>query len=376
MLSSIVLCSNLLVANISTSATSNITPIKTSVKYYSVKKGDTYFSLFNKARLPKKNISQFITALKSHKNFKLKPNHLYSVEISKKQKINSLKVYNTENDQVLVFESVDNQASVYTEEINYKVKIKNIKGKVVGSLVNAINSQSKDRILAYRFLDAFALDFNIRKQIQRNAPFALTFEEKFIGNHFVKTDEVLKAELEINKKNIKRTYVENDFGGSFIDPEENFTNRPFYLPLPKMRITSFYQRRRKHPVSGRRIAHLGIDFEAPTGTPIFSPLEGEIIKFGKTRGAGRYVVIKHKNNFKSYYNHLNLYDPNLKKGMMVKTGTYIGDVGCTGYCTKPHLHFALKKNNKFINPIKHIKPHPFIIKKLVERERKKLALVL
>jgi murein DD-endopeptidase MepM/ murein hydrolase activator NlpD len=80
---------------------------------------------------------------------------------------------------------------------------------------------------------------------------------------------------------------------------------------------------------------------------------------GRNRAAGNFIVISHKNGLESYYNHLQTHQSGLRAGDAIKTGQKIGANGCTGYCTKPHLHFALKKQGRFIDPIRLVRSYPF-----------------
>ncbi|MEZ4870859.1 MAG: M23 family metallopeptidase [Bdellovibrionales bacterium] len=91
-------------------------------------------------------------------------------------------------------------------------------------------------------------------------------------------------------------------------------SRPLYAPVNYVRISSEFKRRQYHPIKKRRIAHLGIDFELPAGEPVYTAGKGVVLRKGKNRAAGRYVVVKHANNIESYYNHLESIDPKIKVG--------------------------------------------------------------
>jgi murein DD-endopeptidase MepM/ murein hydrolase activator NlpD len=97
--------------------------------------------------------------------------------------------------------------------------------------------------------------------------------------------------------------------------------------------------------------HQGIDFAAPPGTPIYAVANGKIIHYGVMSGYGNLVIIEHPGNYKTYYAHLSAYNPELSEGSEVRRGLEIGYVGSTGHSTGPHLHFELRKNNIYLNPM-------------------------
>ena len=97
--------------------------------------------------------------------------------------------------------------------------------------------------------------------------------------------------------------------------------------------------------------HQGVDFAAPTGTPIYAVANGRIVHYGQMSGYGNLVIIEHPGNYKTYYAHLSAFNRELEEGSEVRRGLEIGYVGTTGHSTGPHLHFELRKNNVYLNPL-------------------------
>jgi murein DD-endopeptidase MepM/ murein hydrolase activator NlpD len=121
-------------------------------------------------------------------------------------------------------------------------------------------------------------------------------------------------------------------------------------PINGARLSSAYGMR-KHPILGYNRLHQGVDFAAPTGTPIMAAGTGRIEVIGTNGGAGKYIRIKHLNGYKTAYAHLNAYASGMSKGVKVRQGQTIGFVGSTGLSTGPHLHYEVWFNNKKINPM-------------------------
>ena len=123
----------------------------------------------------------------------------------------------------------------------------------------------------------------------------------------------------------------------------------FSKPLPYLRVTSKFTYKRWHPILHRYRPHLGTDFGAGRGTPIYAVASGKVIYAGWMRGYGKVIKINHGNGYVSLYAHQSrLY---VKTGQRVKRNQKIGAVGSTGRSTGPHLHFGLYKRGRPINPM-------------------------
>ena len=127
-------------------------------------------------------------------------------------------------------------------------------------------------------------------------------------------------------------------------------------PLPITRVTSRFTNSRKHPILGYSRPHLGVDYGAPTGTPVMAVGSGKVLKAGRAGGFGNQIIVRHHQNLESMYNHLSGYARGIRSGVSVRQGQVIGYVGSTGLSTGPHLDFRIKQNGKFIDPTKAVNP--------------------
>lgn len=118
------------------------------------------------------------------------------------------------------------------------------------------------------------------------------------------------------------------------------------------RISSHFNPRRRHPVTGRVRPHNGVDFAARTGTPIYAASNGQVEVSGYNGGYGNYIAIQHPGRIETRYAHMSRIAPGVKKGTTVKKGDLIGYVGSTGMSTGPHLHYELYINGKPVDPLK------------------------
>ncbi len=120
-------------------------------------------------------------------------------------------------------------------------------------------------------------------------------------------------------------------------------------PVDGARLSSRYGMRR-HPILGYTRLHRGLDFAAPTGTPIFAAGDGKITTIGRYGNNGLYIKLSHKNGYETAYAHMKGFAKGLKKNSRVKQGQIIGYVGRTGLATGPHLHYEVMYRGKPINP--------------------------
>jgi murein DD-endopeptidase MepM/ murein hydrolase activator NlpD len=123
-------------------------------------------------------------------------------------------------------------------------------------------------------------------------------------------------------------------------------------PLRYVRISSKFDRKRFHPILHVEKAHLGIDYAAPVGTPVWASASGRVVEAEMKRGSGNTVVIAHTNGLSTRYYHLSRFARGLRAGQNVRQKDVIGFVGTTGLSTGPHLHFSVTKNGAFVDPSK------------------------
>ena len=147
-----------------------------------------------------------------------------------------------------------------------------------------------------------------------------------------------------------RFTTEDDGDTDYYD-EDGKSVRAFLMrtPIDGARITSSFGPRR-HPVLGYNRMHKGVDFGAPTGTPIYAAGNGTIVRASRYGSYGNYVRIRHANGYETAYAHMNGYGPGIRSGARVQQGQIIGYVGATGRVTGAHLHYEVLYNDEQVNP--------------------------
>jgi len=137
--------------------------------------------------------------------------------------------------------------------------------------------------------------------------------------------------------------------------EQGRSLRRFFLRSPlkfEPRITSGFSLSRMHPILHSERAHRGVDYAAPTGAPVVAVAAGTVVSTTFDNANGRMVRLRHASGYESNYLHLSAFAPGLHAGVRVAQGELIGRVGATGLATGPHLHYALRKNGAFVNPLR------------------------
>lgn len=186
--------------------------------------------------------------------------------------------------------------------------------------------------------------------------FSFIYEENKIDGSVVGTGNIL-AVCYNNGKNTKYAFrYESDGKAAYWDEEGKGLRRAFLkAPLNFSRISSKFTYRRLHPIDKVYRAHTGVDYAAPTGTPVRAIADGVVIEKAYQKGGGNYLKIKHYINngeYKSGYLHLSRYGQGIQKGSKVTQGQVIGYVGSTGASTGPHLDFRIWKHDKPVDPLK------------------------
>lgn len=324
-----------------------------------IKPGETVYSLMRKHGFAERSVTAVMRENLFPASLTLVPDALYKVTTNKELQLKQLTFFDPDSDSSFVVWQDGGSAGSRVQTETFVTKIKNVTGRVRGSLLESLLRAAPDIRIAYRFMDAYVLDFDLRKAVQREAFFRVKYEEKYQANRLVKTGEVLETELEVGPSRHPRKFVYYEGGGSHVGPMGMTNARTLYSPVNYQHYSSLFIPRRFHPIKKRRQAHLGLDFEVPAGHPVFTVAPGQVMRVGKNRAAGNFVVVRHAGGLESYYNHLQAIDSSIAPGRTLENGQKLGTVGCTGYCTKAHLHFALKQVGRFVNPAKFLKPYAF-----------------
>ena len=250
------------------------------------------------------------------------------------------------------------------ERIYYRIERKIIRGIIEDSLYLSILKRGERADLADLLASLFEYDIDFNRDIRQGDTFTVLVEKWYQGSEFSHYGPILAARFS-NRDRIIHVLRYTDPQGktAYYHPDGQAVQKMFLrCPLPFMRVTSRYGIRR-HPVLGFSARHNGVDLAAPPGTLIRSTSSGVISKTGYERIKGRYVIIRHPNRYATHYYHLNRIKTGIRPGVSVIQGQIIGYVGRTGRVTGWHLHYGIRKNGRFINPLNLKSPSKNPVKK-------------
>lgn len=228
-----------------------------------------------------------------------------------------------------------------------------VTGTIKSSLWNALVEKQADPNLANELSEIYAwtIDFF---GLRKGDTYTAIFETNFVEDKYIGLEKIIAAKFNHLGKDRYAFYFEQNDQGDYFDDEGNSLQRTFLkAPLRFTRISSKFSHSRMHPVLKIRRPHHGIDYAAPTGTPVYTVGDGVVIKKGyQKRGGGNYIKIKHNGTYSTTYMHLSGYAKGMNVGKNVKQGDLIGYVGKTGLATGPHLDFRFYRNGKAVDPLK------------------------
>jgi murein DD-endopeptidase MepM/ murein hydrolase activator NlpD len=226
-------------------------------------------------------------------------------------------------------------------------------GIIDSSLFDATQQAGVPMPVVADLIKTFSFDVDFQRDIQDGDSFEVFYERmENEQGAFVKSGKILFASLTLSGKSIPVYYFERDGEGEYFTPKgEAIRKSLLRTPVDGARITSGFGMR-MHPLLGYSKMHKGIDFGAPTGTPIYAAGSGTIAEMGKKGAYGNYVRIRHSGEYQTAYAHMSKFAKGVSKGDKVKQGDVIGYVGTTGRSTGPHLHYEILVAGAQINPTK------------------------
>ncbi|HXN98463.1 MAG TPA: M23 family metallopeptidase [Candidatus Acidoferrales bacterium] len=259
--------------------------------------------------------------------------------------------YRIDADRVLTIAPQGSEFHSEIQTIPSETQTVGVMGEVHGSLFEAVINAGEKPELAMRLAQIFGWDLDFYTDPRPGDTFRVVVEKKLLANgEVVSYGKILAAEYKNAGHPYGAVLFHDDSGGpAYFTPEgksmkKAFLHSPLKFAAP---ITSHFSAHRFHPILKEYRPHLGIDYAAPSGTPVQTIGEGRVVFAGMKGGAGNLVEIQHTNGYTTYYMHLSRVL--VRSGQRVEQGQSIGLVGMTGLATGPHLDFRIQKQGQFLN---------------------------
>ncbi|WP_300667446.1 M23 family metallopeptidase [Desulfoluna sp.] len=248
--------------------------------------------------------------------------------------------------------------------IAYEVKRVTVRGNIRTSLYEAMASINEKTILAVRLGNLFGWEIDFIHDLRVDDSFSVLVEKRYSGSTFKGYGKILAAEFINQGQHYEAYRLENEDGSAdyYSRAGKNLRHAFLKTPVAFTRISSGFSLRRYHPIQKRYKPHYGVDYAAPTGTPIYAIASGTLKRVASNNSSGNHIFITHSNGYESGYLHMSRFAKGIRTGKKVEQGDLIGYVGSTGLATGPHLCFRMKIHGKPVDPTKIDTPRAASIK--------------
>lgn len=324
----------------------------------SIRRGDTISAILARLEISQKDKSRFLDTVRGSRAMsQLKPGEIIHAETRPDGELLALRYFYGNGEQFQV-EKVDGTFELNEQSAEGDTRVLVGSGVISSSLFAAVDKADLPSTIASQMIDIFSSSIDFHRDIRKGDRFTVVYESTQDESGKTQVGRVLAVEFFNKEKSRRAVYFQpSGDGGSYYTPEGESLSKPFLMaPLKFSRISSGFTHARYHPILKRWRAHRGIDYAAPTGTPVMATANGTVEFKGRQSGYGNLVVLKHDAQYSSAYGHLSGFNKKLQKGMRIKQGDIIGFVGSTGMATGPHLHYELRINGVQRDPSKIVMP--------------------
>jgi murein DD-endopeptidase MepM/ murein hydrolase activator NlpD len=318
-----------------------------------VTKGDTLGRLLKRSGLSGPEADEVIRALAGKLDFKsIRAGQSFRIERGADGRVRSFELVLSKVQTVRAARSATGELSGQADTSATRVDTRALGGRIDSSLWAALTAAGETAALVDFFVDVFAYDLDFYNDTHAGDTFRVVVEKEHIegpASEFVRYRRILAAEYK-GKAGTFRTFF---YDGAYYNSDGESSEKTLLkTPLKFHRISSGFDRARMHPVLHTTAAHLGVDYAAPTGTPVWAAATGTIAFRAAAGGAGNLVVLRHDGGLETLYMHLSKFAAGQRVGQRVAAKTVIGYVGTTGLSTGPHLHFGVKQGGVYVDPTK------------------------
>jgi murein DD-endopeptidase MepM/ murein hydrolase activator NlpD len=220
------------------------------------------------------------------------------------------------------------------------------------SLSAALDKAGERIDVALALADVYSGEIDFNSDLQPGDRFRMLVERQTREGKLAGYGPILAAEFVNDGRRLRAVRFTPEGGPPAYYDDQGRSLKRFFLKSPlkfEPRVTSRFSSSRKHPILGYARAHNGVDYHADTGAPVVSVAPGVVTMAGWSGGGGRTVKVRHPNGYETEYLHLSAIV--VRSGSRIGQGDLVGRVGRTGLATGPHLHYGLKKNGRYVNPI-------------------------
>ncbi len=334
------------------------------VEHYRWENGETYLVFLEKQKLPLKSLYYNLDKDDQRLTEEMRAGINYQILRESDGTIEQILLPLNDELQIHIY-NVENEYKFEAIPIISETKTEAFTLTITSSPHYNIMKETDSKKLAQIFVSSFRNSLNFKNDIRKGDTLVMIYDQKYRMGHPFSMPTLKVAMIELRGK---KHYIYLNDDGRYYDEKGNQVEG-FLLarPVRGARISSYFSKRRFHPVLKKWKAHLGVDYAARRGTPIVAAGSGRVIYAARAGSYGNLIKIRHDDGYETRYAHMKSFRRGIKKGKYVKKGQTIGYVGTTGRSTGPHLHFELRKHGRAINPLRVVQ---VTTKKLKGKEKK------
>lgn len=326
-----------------------------------VQRGDTLAGMLTKLGLAPRTAQDLLALGGSAKELRrIFPGDRLEVRKTAENTLDALRYTFESSARILEIRAKDGKYEASIGDIPVERRVTAAAGSIDSSLFVAGQEAGLSDALIMALANVFAWDVDFALDIRKGDHFAVLYEEIYRDEQKLRDGAILAAEFTNDGRTYRAVRFEDESGAAsgYYSLDGQAMRKAFLRsPVEFTRISSTFSMGRRHPVLNRIRAHKGVDYAAPTGTPVKATGDGKIAFIGTKGGYGKAVVVQHGSQYSTLYAHLSRFARGIRAGARVKQGQVIGYVGQTGLATGPHLHYEFLVNGVHRNPLTVALPH-------------------
>jgi murein DD-endopeptidase MepM/ murein hydrolase activator NlpD len=325
-----------------------------------VRRGDTVGSVLARVGVDDAAGENFLRSdARARPFYQLRPGKALRVKIDADGRMLALR-YLTQSGELLAVDRIGDGFFAQSTRPNAAVSLELRANEIRGSLFGAADAVALPDAVTMQLADIFSGDIDFLHDLRRGDRFSVLYEMRSVDGEAVGSGRIVAAEF-VNKGVSYRAFLWPSADGTeeyYGEGGKSLKKAFLRSPVAFTRVTSGFSLARFHPFLQAWRAHKGVDFAAPSGTPVQAAGAGKVVFAGQQGGYGNVVMLQHGGAYTTVYAHLSRFAPGMKPGARVSQGEVIGYVGMTGWATGPHLHYEFRVDNVQKNPLTIALPNP------------------
>jgi murein DD-endopeptidase MepM/ murein hydrolase activator NlpD len=324
------------------------------IERITIGRGESFYMALERAGIGHDTIMQLVAACRAHIDLKrVQRGDVFDLTRAPGGALQSVR---TELDSAHYLVASAGPDGFNAQLCSYPVEreLKAVRGTIDNNLFDALKTAGADPALAVQLSEILGFDIDFFRDLRKGDTFTLLYEGFVHEGRPVRDGRLLAADFVNDGRRHEAYLFENTLGlPAYYDGGGRSLEKQFLRsPLKFDRISSGYSLHRFHPILRYYRPHEGVDYAAPSGTPVRATADGAVLTRDRYRGNGNYIVLRHGAGYESWYLHLSGFAAGILPGRRVQQGDIIGYVGSTGLSTAPHLCYRIMRNGRFVNPQK------------------------